>query len=78
MLTSLALMRVPRSITRARSGSVIPEPVDGLRYVRRFPLVRSCLLILAATSVMGGACASMMPVLAGEHLDSERAARTMH
>ncbi|HEU4734369.1 MAG TPA: MFS transporter [Kofleriaceae bacterium] len=64
VIASLLLMRVPRRAPPARTGRVLTELADGLRYVWNFPLVRAVLLLLAASSVLGGAYSTLLPVVA--------------
>lgn len=63
---SLLAMRVPRHQPRTlRPGArVIDELRDGVRYVRSFPLIRALLLLLAASSIFGGAVSAMLPAVA--------------
>jgi MFS family permease len=68
VIASLLAIRVQPQAPRARGGRVLAEMMDGLRYVIRLPLVRATLLLLAASSVLGGAYNSLMPVVADEAL----------
>jgi MFS family permease len=59
----LAMRVVPRPVV-ARTGHVLAELRDGLRYVWGFPLIRAVLLLLASSSVLGGAYVTLLPVIA--------------
>lgn len=63
---SLLAMRVPRHQPRTLRPNqrVIDELRDGVRYVRGIPLVRALLLLLAASSIFGGAVSAMLPAVA--------------
>ncbi|HSD88917.1 MAG TPA: MFS transporter [Kofleriaceae bacterium] len=63
----LAMTVTPRPMT-PRTGRVIADIVDGVRYAASVPIVRSVLILLAVTSVLGGAYTTLLPVIAGEHL----------
>jgi MFS family permease len=64
VIASLLLMRVEKRPLRVRTGHVVAELADGLRYVWNFPLVRAVLGLLAISSVLGGAYATLLPVVA--------------
>jgi len=66
VIGSLVAMKVAKQPARIRGGRVRDELLDGLRYVRGVPMVRSLLLLLAATSVLGGAYISMLPAVAAQ------------
>jgi MFS family permease len=68
VIASLLAIRVATPLPRARGGRVAAELADGLRYVRQAPMVRSVLLLLCATSVLGGGYTSLLPVVAAAHL----------
>ena len=68
VIASLLLIRVPRRPIRVRTGRVIDELADGMRYVWGIPLVRSVLLLLAMSSVLGGAYSTLLPVVAATTL----------
>ena len=68
VIASLLMMRVARRPPRVRTGHVLAELADGLRYVWNFPLIRAVLLLLASSSVLGGAYATLLPVVAGTTL----------
>lgn len=65
---SLLAMRIPPRLPRAADGRVLAELRDGLRYVAGFPLARAVLLMLSVSSVLGGSYASLLPVVASQHL----------
>jgi len=68
VIISLLLMDVPKRTIAPRTQHVWSEIVDGLRYVRRTPTVRGPLLLLAVTSVLGGAYTTLLPMVAGKTL----------
>jgi MFS family permease len=68
VIASLLMMRVDKRPPRARTGRVVAELADGLRYVWNLPLVRAVLLLLAASSVLGGAYGTLLPVVAATTL----------
>lgn len=68
VIGSLLAMRVPKQAPRVRTGRVIDELADGMRYVWRLPLIRAVLLLLAMSSVLAGAYGTMLPVVARETL----------
>jgi MFS family permease len=69
VISSLLAMRVKQRPPVVRTGDVLADLAEGLRYVWRFPLVRALLLLLASSSVLGGAYGTLLPVVA---------ARTLH
>ncbi|HEY0478741.1 MAG TPA: MFS transporter [Kofleriaceae bacterium] len=68
VIGSLLAMRVPRRPVPVRTSHVLSDLAEGLRYVWNFPLVRSVLLLLAASSVLGGAYGTLLPVIAATRL----------
>jgi MFS family permease len=64
VIASLVAMRVAGQPARVRAGRVDQELRDGLAYVRGAPLVAALLLLLAATSVFGGAYSALLPAVA--------------
>lgn len=68
VITSLLMMRVPRQVPPVRRGHVLAELADGLRYVWHLPLVRAVLLLLAVSSVVGGAYSALLPIVAATTL----------
>jgi MFS family permease len=68
VIASLLAMRVPRQPARVRTTDVLAELADGMRYVWNFPLVRAVLLLLAASSVLGGSYITLLPVVAKTQL----------
>jgi MFS family permease len=68
VIASLLAMRVAARPVRAREAHILDEMLDGMRYVRGLPLVRALLLLLAVTSMFGGAYASLLPAVAGDTL----------
>ena len=68
VIASLLMMRVDKRPPRLRTGRVLAELTDGMRYVWNLPLVRALLLVLAASSVLGGAYGTLLPVVAATTL----------
>src|SRR5689334_22195773 len=68
VIASLLMMRVAKRPPRPHTGRVAAELADGLRYVWNLPLVRAVLLLLAASSVLGGAYGTLLPVVAATTL----------
>jgi MFS family permease len=68
VIGSLLAMRVVPRPAPARTSHVLADLAEGLRYVWHFPLVRAVLLVLASSSVLGGAYATLLPVIAGKTL----------
>jgi MFS family permease len=68
VIGSLLAMRVARRPVPVRTSHVLSDLAEGLRYVWNFPLVRSVLLLLAASSVLGGAYGTLLPVVAATRL----------
>jgi predicted MFS family arabinose efflux permease len=68
VIGSLLAMHVARRPIKPRSGHVGHEMLEGWRYVMAAPLVRAVLLLLATTSVLGGAYTTILPLVAGETL----------
>jgi MFS family permease len=68
VIISLLLMNVPKRTIAPRTQHVWVDIVDGMRYVRRTPTVRGPLLLLAVTSVLGGAYTTLLPIVAGKTL----------
>lgn len=68
VIGSLLAMRITRRPVLARGGRVLAEMADGFRYAASVPLVRSVLIMLAITSVLGGAYGTLLPIVAAEHL----------
>jgi MFS family permease len=68
VIGSLLAMQVKPRPVPARSRRVLAELADGLRYVWHFPLVRAVLLLLASSSVLGGAYSTLLPVIAATTL----------
>lgn len=64
VIASLLMMHVVPRPPPVRAGRVLAELAGGLRYVWNFPLVRAVLLLLAVSSVLGGAYGSLLPVVA--------------
>jgi MFS family permease len=69
VIGSLLAMKVAKRPVPPRTSDVLGELKDGLRYVWNFPLVRAVLLLLAASSVLGGAYGTLLPVVAGTRLN---------
>jgi MFS family permease len=68
VIISLLLMNVPKREIKPRSKHVWHDIVEGLRYVKHTPVVRAPLTLLAVTSVLGGAYATLLPMVAGKTL----------
>jgi MFS family permease len=68
VIASLLMMRVDKRPPRARTGRVLAELADGLRYVWNLPLIRAVLLLLAVSSVLGGAYGTLLPIVAATTL----------
>jgi MFS family permease len=68
VIGSLLMMRVAKRPVPARTGHVLAELADGLRYVWNQPLVRAVLLLLASSSVLGGAYGTLLPIVAATTL----------
>jgi MFS family permease len=68
VIVSLLLMRVAKRPPSRRAGHVWAEMKDGWDYVTGAPLVRAVLLLLAVTSVLGGAYTTILPMVAGSTL----------
>src|SRR5262249_34029867 len=64
VITSLLMMRVVKRPQPVRRDHVLAELAEGLRYVWNLPLVRAVLLLIAASSVLGGAYGTLLPVVA--------------
>ncbi len=68
VIGSLLAMRVQPRPAPARSRRVLADLAEGMRYVWQFPLVRAVLLLLASSSVLGGAYTTLLPVIAATTL----------
>ncbi|CAN5515711.1 MFS transporter [soil metagenome] len=68
VIISLLAMSVPKRVIAPRTTKVWHEMKEGLRYVVHEPLVRAVLLLLAATSILGGAYTTLLPMVAGSTL----------
>ncbi|MDE2451514.1 MAG: MFS transporter, partial [Gammaproteobacteria bacterium] len=68
VIASLLLMRVPALTGRSQSRSLIEEMREGWDYVRGFRSIRTVLLILALTCLMGWPYSVLLPVFAGQVL----------
>lgn len=68
VIGSLLAMRVKPRPVPPRSRHVLEDLTEGLRYAWRFPLIRSVLLVLAASSVLGGAYSTLLPVISATTL----------
>ena len=69
VIISLLLMTVPKRPGKRRDGHVWHDMKEGWRYVTGAPLVRAVLLLLAVTSVLGGAYTTLLPLVAGTTLE---------
>jgi MFS family permease len=68
VIASLLAMRVVKRAQPVRRDHVLAELAEGLRYVWNLSLVRAVLLLLAASSVLGGAYGTLLPVVAATTL----------
>jgi MFS family permease len=68
VIASLLMMRVSRRVPPVHRGHVLAELADGLRYAWHLPLVRAVLMLLAVSSVLGGAYGALMPLVAATTL----------
>ena len=68
VIASLLMMRVDKRPPRVRTGRVLAELADGMRYVWNLPLIRAVLLLLAVSSVLGGAYGTLLPIVAATTL----------
>ena len=68
VIVSLLLMTVPKFVPKPSTKRVGEEMRDGLRYVLATPLIRQVIFLLAATSVLGGAYTTLLPLVAGKTL----------
>ncbi len=64
VIASLLMMTVAKKPLVARTTHVLQDMRDGWRYVVGAPLVRAVLLLLAVTSVLGGAYTTLLPMVA--------------
>ena len=64
VIISLLMMTVPRKERVPRTTHVWQDMKAGWRYVANAPLVRAVLLLLAVTSVLGGAYTTLLPMVA--------------
>jgi MFS family permease len=68
VVVSLLLMNVPKRPIKPRTQNVGRDMADGVRFAIREPLIRSVLMLLAATSILGGAYTTLLPMVAGSTL----------
>jgi MFS family permease len=69
VIASLVVMRLPALNDRGKSGSSLLEELrEGWNYVRGFGPIRTILLILALTCLMGWPYSVLLPVFAGQVL----------
>jgi MFS family permease len=68
VLASLFAMTIAPRPIEARTGHVLDDIMDGVRYAASVPLVKSVIMMLAIASVLGGAYTSLLPVIAATHL----------
>jgi MFS family permease len=64
VIASLMMMTVKLKPRVARTQHVWQDMKDGFRYVLDEPLVRAVLMLLAVTSVLGGAYTTLLPMVA--------------
>ena len=65
VIASLVAMRVAPRALPVRAGRGLRELKEGLAYVARTPVVGAVLALFTATSLLVGAYATMLPLLAG-------------
>jgi len=68
VIGSLLAMRVSRRPPVRVRKHVAAELRDGISYVWHTPVIRSVLLLLAASSVLGGAYTTLLPLIAADTL----------
>jgi MFS family permease len=68
VIASLLAMSIKPRAIQARTGRVVADIVDGVRYAMSVPLVRSVLFMLAVSSVLAGAYSTLLPVVAASTL----------
>lgn len=68
VIISLLAMNVPKREIKPRTSHVWADMTEGMRYVLHAPLIRAALFLLAATSVLGGAYSTLLPMVAGKTL----------
>jgi MFS family permease len=66
VITSLLMMRITPRPRVAKSTRVLPEMIEGFRYVAGFAPIRSILLLLAMVSLAGMPYMVLLPVIARE------------
>jgi len=64
VVASLLAMRVTPTPPRPRTGRVIEEMLEGIRYVRGLPLVRDLLLLFLVSGTFGAAYTALLPAIA--------------
>lgn len=68
VIISLLAMRVPKREVKPRTHHVGHDMAEGMRFVLREPLIRAVLLLMGATSILGGAYTTLLPMVAGSTL----------
>ncbi len=68
VIISLSMMTVPKQAPRIRTTNAWQDMKEGLHYVVHEPLVRAVLMLLCATSILGGAYTTILPMVAGSTL----------
>jgi MFS family permease len=68
VIISLLLMHVPKREIKPRTHHVGHDMAEGMRFVLREPLIRAVLLLMGATSILGGAYTTLLPMVAGSTL----------
>jgi MFS family permease len=68
VIASLLLMRLSAPITTRRKTSVLHEIAEGYRYVAGFSPIRTLLILLAVTSLLGFPYTVLMPIIVGNVL----------
>ncbi|HEY0253601.1 MAG TPA: MFS transporter [Kofleriaceae bacterium] len=68
VIISLLAMDVPKRELRPRTTHVWADMKEGMRYVLDTPTIKAPLFLLAATSILGGAYSTLLPMVAGKTL----------
>ncbi|MFT3697427.1 MAG: MFS transporter [Kofleriaceae bacterium] len=68
VILSLLAMNVPKREIKPRTTHVWADMKEGMRYVLASPIIRPAIFLLAATSILGGAYTTLMPMVAGKTL----------
>jgi MFS family permease len=68
VIGSLLAIRVTNPLPRSERKNVMEQLMAGLRYVQADAVIRSVLLLLTVTSLLGGAYLQMLPAVAAEEV----------